>query len=849
MNGNTANTSSIPDDLVQGAMGDNGWLCHRIAELEQSLAEHQSRLSVAEALLALYPLGQELAAADDEAEVVRVLARPAREAGAVGAACCSLEVNETGDPVEAEVVATWNRAGRVCLPLKTRFSLPDFPHPHPWVSSQHEPVVIADITKSEQLGEPIRRSLIQSGLSAHVVLPLRQASQWVGFLVFFWETPRAFPDHEVAVYRALIGLAAPTIQTHRLLQSFEQGIAERSTELEATYYQLQQQEAALRERLYHMQRTLDLTTDIIYIFDVVEQRYVYANREIVRALGYTAGALQRMGTDVVDILIHPDDRRVIDSRRRSLTCAGDHDVIAYESRTRHANGAWRWFATFERVFKRAPDGTVRHVIGASRDMTDTKQVEQMLRESEQRYRSMVESQHDCIVRFTAEGHCSFVNDAYCAILGTPYHELRGRPFGLHVHADDVPRLLETVARLETPPYRAYLEDRIHTRYGLRWFGWEYTAIKNAEGQTLEVQAVGRDITDRVNAEKWLREANEQLRLSVAELEQHNTDMTLLNEMSTALQTCATVEEAYLVAEPFASRLFADFAGALYLRDASRGLVEAVAVWGNPPPNIRVFAPDECGALTEGRTYRVGASGPDQRCTHMEDSGPSSYVCVPLMAQNEILGTLTVFGDPPDPRRSLDRRGKLVVMVAGHLALSLANLQLREQFRNQSIRDPLTELFNRRYLDETLEREIQRALRYQSTVGVIMLDIDHFKRFNDTYGHDVGDALLHEMGSFLRECTRSQDIACRYGGEEFTLILPDASLQGTHRRAEQVCEDIRRMQVDHQGVSLGMITISLGVACFPEHGTTRESLIRAADRALLAAKAAGRNRVVVADAAP
>ena len=174
------------------------------------------------------------------------------------------------------------------------------------------------------------------------------------------------------------------------------------------------------------------------------------------------------------------------------------------------------------------------------------------------------------------------------------------------------------------------------------------------------------------------------------------------------------------------------------------------------------------------------------------------------------------------------------------------MQLREELQNRSIRDPLTGLYNRRYLEESLEREINRARRNQHSVGVIMIDIDHFKRFNDTFGHDAGDAVLQEVGKLLKSSLRSSDIACRYGGEEMTLILPEACLENTRKRAEEVRQLIKQINLEHKRQSLGPVTASLGVACFPEHGTTGFSVIHVADTALYQAKKRGRDRVVVAE---
>ncbi len=175
----------------------------------------------------------------------------------------------------------------------------------------------------------------------------------------------------------------------------------------------------------------------------------------------------------------------------------------------------------------------------------------------------------------------------------------------------------------------------------------------------------------------------------------------------------------------------------------------------------------------------------------------------------------------------------------------ANLRLQKTLRVQAVRDPLTGLFNRRYLEETFERELRRAERARKPLGVIMLDLDHFKAFNDTFGHAAGDAILRFLGQFLLSRSRREDVACRYGGEEFVLIFPDASLDTTARRAEQLRAEARSLQVLHHGHPLGNVTISVGVAAFPEQGSTTATLLRAADEALYRAKTEGRDRVEVA----
>jgi diguanylate cyclase (GGDEF)-like protein len=184
-------------------------------------------------------------------------------------------------------------------------------------------------------------------------------------------------------------------------------------------------------------------------------------------------------------------------------------------------------------------------------------------------------------------------------------------------------------------------------------------------------------------------------------------------------------------------------------------------------------------------------------------------------------------------------------VGERISLALANLCLREVLRGQSIRDPLTGLFNRRYMEESLEREVSRAVRQNEKMALLMIDLDHFKHFNDTFGHQAGDMVLREVGHFITQRTRGQDVACRYGGEEFVLILAGATLDAATKRAEALREEIKHLTVQHAGQILGKVSFSIGLSAFPQHGKTGAELIGLADQALYRAKSEGRDRVVVA----
>lgn len=228
-----------------------------------------------------------------------------------------------------------------------------------------------------------------------------------------------------------------------------------------------------------------------------------------------------------------------------------------------------------------------------------------------------------------------------------------------------------------------------------------------------------------------------------------------------------------------------------------------------------------------------------------------YVCLPLLAQGETLGILHILdgrpkGDQADETR-MSEKCELARILANNVGLGIANLKLRADMRNLSIRDPLTGLFNRRYMEEALGQELHRSTRDKAQLAVIMIDIDHFKKFNDECGHDAGDAVLWTLGAFFKKHLRGSDVACRYGGEEFILLLSPSTTEGARRRAEKIREDAGLLRTSHGGRELAAITLSLGVAIFPEQGTEAAALIKQADVALYEAKHRGRNCVILSAA--
>lgn len=351
--------------------------------------------------------------------------------------------------------------------------------------------------------------------------------------------------------------------------------------------------------------------------------------------------------------------------------------------------------------------------------------------------------------------------------------------------------------------------------------------------TFSVLRKGRNTRDN------LRNLSEQMSNGLQRLELRNREVSLLGRMSGALQSINSFDECYSIIGRFAAQLFPQNEGSLALYHPSRDVIEEVAHWGAWPKGLDMFEPQACWAVRRGQSHQVHDPDKDLLCPHLQDSDVvrQGYTCVPLMAQGEPLGVLTLGG-----AKAVDL--ELAEAFSEQVSLGVSNLSLRESLRQQSLMDALTGLHNRRFLDETLRRELLRASRKQLEVAVVLLDVDHFKRFNDTFGHEAGDAVLRHLALEMKRSVRASDLACRFGGEEFALVMPEIGRDEAIERCETLRLSVSRLQVRYGGQPLGPINISLGLAWFPADGEQMETVLHAADLALYRAKRGGRNRLCV-----
>ena len=348
-----------------------------------------------------------------------------------------------------------------------------------------------------------------------------------------------------------------------------------------------------------------------------------------------------------------------------------------------------------------------------------------------------------------------------------------------------------------------------------------------------------------NLESGVEERTVSSSLLVEELEQKNMETRTLKEANEILQACRNDSEVFQAVSLIVQKTIPDIYGSLFSLVYEGQRLEVVTDWNAEKSNVGcIYEYDSCLALRRGSIYIFEDMAKQLPSPHLDsDVSPGCSVCIPITAYGETFGILHLELSRLKNDQLSSRRIQLLENVAEYTANTLANLRLRSRLQQQSIRDPLTDLFNRRYMEEAMRHEENRALRNGSQVAIIMLDIDHFKQFNDAYGHDAGDEILQLLGQLLKSHFRESDMPCRYGGEEFVVILPEISLEQCVKKAEQLRLVTReRIKIYRQGKDIG-ITLSLGVAIFPLHGESLGMVLKRADEALYQAKERGRDMVV------
>jgi diguanylate cyclase (GGDEF)-like protein/PAS domain S-box-containing protein len=661
----------------------------------------------------------------------------------------------------------------------------------------------------------------------------------------------------------------------------EEALREANAELEKINRTLQEEvderkraEAELAYERDLFRTMMDSTSDRIYFKDR-ESRFLLINRAQAEKFGLREPYEANGKTDF-DFFTEEHAREAYNDEQQIISST--EPFINKEEKETWPDGHATWVSSTKFPL-RHEDGGIIGTFGISRDITERKAIEQsMVKTNEELEQANTALQAEIAERQRAEAELAHEQNLFRTMMDSTSDRIyfkdrescfllinraQAEKFGLREPSEangktDFDFFTEEHARqafhdeqgiiTSEQPVIGKEEKETWPDGRETWVSSSKLPLRDREGRIIGTFGISRDITERKNMELAIQMANEKLSMMVNWLEGRNREISVLNEMGNALEECRTPEEAFPVISREMEKLIPVDTGKLYLFDKERGLLECVSRWGTEPGEADSFSTEDCRGVSSKQVFNTATAIPPRSfCKHMTPAPGQdiAYLCIPLLSQGKAAGLLHLCARRKADEETLpDLKQQLAVMAADHISLALANLTLRENLRVQSIRDALTGLFNRRYLEESLALELASTKDRVSRLGVIMLDIDRLKQINDTFGHEAGDAALQAVGKWLHDNIRTGDISCRYGGDEFVLILPDASLEATTNRARKICEGIRKMKFEYQGRSLGYISVSVGVASFPQHGQTRDVLLASADSALYAAKQNGRDQVVV-----
>lgn len=576
---------------------------------------------------------------------------------------------------------------------------------------------------------------------------------------------------------------------------------------------------------------------------LIDRVIVRCNRSFEEMLGYEPGELLGKSTRIY----YASDNDWNEHGRLSFGNGPGNEIVSSEWQYRKKDGRMIWCSANGKWID--PQDPGKGAIVVTQNINDKKLAEAAFQQAFMEQQIVFENASAGIV-LLKDGYISRCNQCLEQMFGYGPGELIGRSARLMYPTDEA-------YQHYTQQASALIAD------GHAWSGeWE-TLRKDGSPFWCAMQGklidsgdaakgtiwIANDTSARKMTEAALVETKNQLERSLIDIEKTHREVMLLSELSSFMQACPSLPEAFAGLVEFVPRLFPGSAGAVYLMDEEEDFLCERANWGDPGLADQVFSSNECWALRRGQPYRMEHPVAALCCPHVSSKGEHRfpYTCLPLIAQGETFGLLFVEHRSETAAGQLEMRHRLNVALSEQAALALANIRLRDTLRRQSMRDPLTGLYNRRHMNEALRRELVQAQRNDAELGLAILDVDCFKQFNDTYGHDAGDFLLQSVASLLLEYMEGGDMVYRFGGGEFVLIFPATAAATAMQRLEQMLKAIRALPLRHAERALGGITASLGLAYFPADGDSSDALLDAAGQALWRAKERGRDRIAVSEA--
>ena len=552
----------------------------------------------------------------------------------------------------------------------------------------------------------------------------------------------------------------------------------------------------------------------------------------------------RLPSNVWFRAVHSDDQAqmwaLLDAHMRGKTPSfeAEYRIVGRDQRS-------HWVMARAVVVDRNADGAPTRLSGTLVDIDKRKQVEMALEQE----RRLFNNGPVIVIRIRLDDEPAYT------YFSSNVYELWGYPSGSLeegckraelVHQDDLGRTLDMYREVISTGGR-HLQTELRYRMHDQSYRWHSLYGKVVRGSN-PPELIGYliDIEDRKQVDQEISSQKAMLEELVVNLRDSEHERTLLHQTGDMLNSAKNIDEACAIVQRTAQVMFPGWSGAISTSDAT-GNLTVRDHWGEEAVTqmLPTFGNEQCWALRRGRSHTFLDARRSVPCQHLECTGhPHSTLCVPMVADGKVVGALHLLADAHAVDGEVIRTMERAERLGETLKLSLSNLGLRATLQEQAVRDGLTGLYNRRLLAERLPAEMTRCLRTGQMLVLAMMDIDHFKRFNDQFGHEAGDLVLHAVARCIGESVRGYDLACRYGGEEFCVVLPGCSVDAAMARLQSMRQMASSLTLRHGGQPLPRVTLSGGLALAREDSP--EQLIARADAALYAAKAAGRDRVIIAD---